>query len=231
MDFDGTISKKDVGEEIFREFGNKTKVQKIIDELLNEAISSRECWIKLCENVGIIDRNKLDGFLNSLEIEPSFPGFVKYCSEQGNQIFILSDGFDYYINRILQQEGMDQLTVYSNELRISNEGYLIPIFPYYDEGCRALANCKRNHILENSGEEDFTIYIGDGFSDRDPIQYVDFIFAKNNLLKYCEKERISYFPFSNFNDVIVRLDVLASKKRLKKRYQAELKRREAFMIE
>jgi 2-hydroxy-3-keto-5-methylthiopentenyl-1-phosphate phosphatase len=94
-----------------------------------------------------------------------------------------------------------------------------------------LANCKRKHILENSGEEDFTIYIGDGFSDRDPIQYVDFIFAKDNLLKYCEKERITYFPFNDFDDVISRLNELSSKKRLKKRYQAELKRREAFMIE
>ena len=68
-------------------------------------------------------------------------------------------------------------------------------------------------------------------SDNDAIQYVDFIFAKNDLLKYCEVNRITYFPFNNFDDVISRLDELSAKKRLKKRHQAELKRREAFMIE
>jgi 2-hydroxy-3-keto-5-methylthiopentenyl-1-phosphate phosphatase len=131
----------------------------------------------------------------------------------------------------LARISLNQLKIYCNELKINSEGFLIPSFPYFDKGCSALANCKRNHILENSGEEDFTIYIGDGFSDRDPIQYVDFIFAKDNLLKYCEKERITYFPFNDFDDVISRLNELSSKKRLKKRYQAELKRREAFMIE
>jgi 2-hydroxy-3-keto-5-methylthiopentenyl-1-phosphate phosphatase len=75
------------------------------------------------------------------------------------------------------------------------------------------------------------VFIGDGNSDNDAIQYVDFIFAKDDLLKFCEVQRITYFPFKDFNDVIVRLNELVSKKRLKKRHQAELKRREAFMIE
>jgi len=50
-------------------------------------------------------------------------------------------------------------------------------------------------------------------------------------LKYCEVQRITYFPFRNFDDVILRMNELLSKKRLKKRHQAELKRREAFTIE
>ena len=108
---------------------------------------------------------------------------------------------------------------------------MIPSFPFYNGDCRSSANCKRNHILENSGEKDYTVFIGDGNSDNDAIQYVDFIFAKSDLLKFCEIQRITYFPFKNFDDVIARLDELSTKKRLRKRHQAELKRRQAFMIE
>ncbi len=114
---------------------------------------------------------------------------------------------------------------------MNNVGQLIPSFPYYNSDCRSSANCKRNHILENSGEDDYTVFIGDGNSDFDAIQYVDFIFAKDSLLRFCEMNRITFFPFRNFDDVIVKLDELTSRKRLKKRHQAELKRREAFMIE
>ncbi|NNG25993.1 MAG: 2-hydroxy-3-keto-5-methylthiopentenyl-1-phosphate phosphatase, partial [Ignavibacteriaceae bacterium] len=88
-----------------------------------------------------------------------------------------------------------------------------------------------DHIINHSGDDDFTVFIGDGNSDKDTIQYCDFIFAKDGLLKFCEKERITYFPFKNFNDVIKRLNQLKSKKRLKKRHRAELKRREAYTIE
>jgi 2-hydroxy-3-keto-5-methylthiopentenyl-1-phosphate phosphatase len=63
------------------------------------------------------------------------------------------------------------------------------------------------------------------------VHFCDFIFAKDDLLKYCEKERITFFPFNNFDDVIERMEMLRQKKRLKKRHQAELNRREIYIKE
>lgn len=231
LDFDGTITKNDVGEEIFNKFLNKEIVNKIVEDLLSDRISSRECWEKLCEAAPAIQKNDLDDFILSQEVDPTLQRFVEFCDGHSLELFILSDGFDYYIDKILARENLNQLKVYSNKLILDNNGKLLPVFPYYNADCRSTANCKRNHIIENSGEEDYTIFIGDGNSDKDPIQYVDFIFAKDDLLKFCEVNRITYFPFKNFNDIIDRLNELGSKKRLKKRHQAELKRREVFMIE
>jgi 2-hydroxy-3-keto-5-methylthiopentenyl-1-phosphate phosphatase len=97
--------------------------------------------------------------------------------------------------------------------------------------CQTSANCKRNHIINNSGEDDFTVYIGDGNSDKYSTQFCDFIFAKDDLLKHCERERITYFPFKKFEDVITKLESFKTKKRIKKRHQAELKRREIYLQE
>ena len=231
LDFDGTITKNDVGEEIFRKFFDEKIVSKIVDNLLTDRISSRECWESLCESALITDKNEFDEFILSQEIEPTLHRFAKYCEANSFDLFILSDGFDYYIEKILKRENLDHLKVFSNKLILDDNGKLIPSFPYYTADCRSSANCKRNHIIENSGDDDYTIFIGDGNSDNDAIQYVDFIFAKDELLKFCEMQRITYFPFKNFDDVILRMNELLSKKRLKKRHQAELKRREAFMIE
>lgn len=231
MDFDGTISKVDVGDVLFRKFGKEEITNKIVDDLLNDKISSRECWTQLCESVDSINKKELDKFILSIEVESSFHKFVKYCNEHNFNLFILSDGFDYYINKILNREDLSHLKIYSNSLSIAENGSLIPSFPFFNENCKSTANCKRNHIIENSSENDYTVFVGDGNSDKDPIEYVDFIFAKDDLLKYCEKQRITYFPFSDFFDVIKRLDELRLKKRLKKRHQAELKRREAYLAE
>jgi len=231
IDFDGTITKNDVGEEIFRRNLHEDIVNEIVKELVTDKISSRVCWERLCELSLIKDKNGFDDLILSQEIDPTLHRFVEYCEANNFQLYVLSDGFDYYIDKILKRENLSHLKVFSNKLILTDDGKLTPSFPYYNADCRSSANCKRNHIIENSGEEDYSVFIGDGNSDNDAIQYVDFIFAKDDLLKFCEVQRITYFPFKDFNDVIVRLNELVSKKRLKKRHQAELKRREAFMIE
>lgn len=231
VDFDGTITKQDVGEAIFRKFGNAADTERIVADLLNGEITARKCWELLFATVTKIEKTDLNIFLNQMEVDPTFHQFHDYCLLNKIEIFVLSDGFDYYINRILNREKFDYVKIFANSLIITEENELIPSFPYFDIECQTSANCKRNHILNNSSDDDFTVYIGDGNSDKNSTQFCDFIFAKDDLLKYCEKERISYFPFSDFNDVITRLESFKLKKRLKKRHQADLKRKEAYLQE
>lgn len=230
VDFDGTISKKDVGEAIFREFGNKNKVNDIIIKLLKDEITAKECWIQLCQSVGTIDKSKLIDFIDNMEIDLTFKNLESYCKSNEIELFVLSDGFDFYIDRIFERERLNNLKVYCNRLRI-NDNILIPEFPFLDSGCTSSANCKRNHIINHSDDSDYTIFIGDGNSDKYTAQYCDYIFAKDDLLKFCESERITYYPYNNFDDVVAKIDQFRSKKRLKKRYQAALKRKELYTIE
>jgi 2-hydroxy-3-keto-5-methylthiopentenyl-1-phosphate phosphatase len=127
------------------------------------------------------------------------------------------------------KENLSEVEVYCNKAVLNSENKILPIFPYSDEECKYCGNCKRNHILSHSSDDDYIIYIGDGYSDKCPIQFCDFVFAKDSLLKYCEINRITYFPFKDFNNVKMKLEVLKNRKRLKKKFQAEVKRKEVFM--
>lgn len=230
IDFDGTITTTDVGENIFLKFGETDKVKSIINDLLSDRISSKECWLSLCRAVPHINKNELDSFIDEVNIDPAFKSFVDFCNKNNISCFILSDGFDYYIERILKKEGLDKIKSYANKLEII-DNKLIPDFPYHDSGFSSSANCKRNHVINNSSDEEYTVFIGDGNSDKYTVHYCDFIFAKDDLLKYCEKERISFFPFKNFDEVQQIMVSLLAKKNLKKRHQAELKRREVYIQE
>lgn len=231
IDFDGTITKIDVGDSLFKEFGDSEKVDNIISKLLSDEISAKQTWISLCNSIGIVDRKLFDGFIDSVEIDPAFHELVRFCENNQMEFFVLSDGFDYYIDRIFKRENLSSIKVYANKLNITDDGKLIPIFPYLDSECTSSANCKWNHIINHSSDDDFTVFIGDGNSDKYTAQFCDFIFAKDDLLKFCERERITYFPFNNFNDIVKKLAYLNSKKRLKKRHQAELKRKELYTLE
>ncbi len=231
VDFDGTITKQDVGEMIFRKFGKAEHTQKIISDYLSKKISAKECWLQLCETTGQINIDEFNNFIDSMEIDDTFHRLVKFSSDTNSEMIILSDGFDYYINRVLVKAGLNNIKYFSNKLSISDDFKLHPEFPYSDEMSISSANCKWNHILNHSSEDDFTVFIGDGLSDNETVQYCDYVFAKDSLLRFCEMERITFFPFKNFIDVVKKLEELNSKKRLKKRHQAVIKRKHAYMME
>ena len=231
VDFDGTITRKDVGEELFIEFGEKDFCRNLIYNWNAGKVIPRDGWKSLCESVGTANRIQMLEYLREVEIDTSFKNFKKYSDENGFDMKIISDGFDFYINTILDKENISGVEISSNRLEFAKDGKLIPYFPNSADDCKCSANCKRNFVLNNSSDDDFTVYIGDGVSDRCPVQYCDFIFAKGSLLKFCEINRITYFPYSTFVDVIKKLDELKNKKRLKKRHQAELKRKEVYTQE
>jgi 2,3-diketo-5-methylthio-1-phosphopentane phosphatase len=231
IDFDGTITKQDVGEAIFRKFGDEKKAVEIIEKLLTDKISSRQCWDGLCDLIKNINQQELDDFINSMEIDSTFVPFTKYCSENGIEFFVLSDGFDYYIDRIFKKAGISNIKYYANKLSFNEQNGLTADYPYYDVDSPASANCKKNHVITHSSDDDYTIYIGDGNSDKDAAQYCDFIFAKNGLSRFCSMERISFYPFNNFEDVKNKIAELMNKKNLRKRHQAQLKRKAAYVAE
>ncbi len=231
VDFDGTITLEDVGEAIFKKFGETEKVKRIIEDLLSDKISSRQCWDELCDSVDNINKAELDEFIDLIDVDPTFIPFVKFCSENKIDMVVLSDGFDYYIDRLFNKAGLAGLKYYSNKLFVDEKGILKAEYPYFDVDSPTSANCKKNHIINHSSDDEYTVYIGDGNSDKDAAQYCDFIFAKDGLARFCSMERISFYPFKNFTEVQNKLTELMLKKNLRKRHQAQLKRKSAYMAE
>ncbi len=230
VDFDGTISSIDIGREIFLNFGNIQKAVEIILNLHDGNISSRQCWEELIKNVQFVEPEKLNELIDRIPIDNSFHTFVQFCKSNDIEVFILSDGFDLYIDRVLKRENLNWIPFYSNTLRIEKNKFVAQ-FKYYNSDYPSSSNPKMQHIIDNSSDDDYTIYIGDGNSDKEAAQYCDLIFAKDGLLKFCEANRISFFPYKNFNDVLEIITKFLTKKRLRKSHQAMLKRKIAYEAE
>jgi len=199
VDFDGTITQKDVGALLFNTF-SKNKSNKIVSLWLKGKIGSKECLERECELIKIT-KLLFRKFALSQKIDDQFPTFVDLCNERKIKLVILSDGLDFYIKLILEKYGLEKVPFYSNLTRFEN-GKLKPEFPYYDRGCGNCGNCKRYHLENLKGAKQKVVYIGDGLSDRCAVQEADFVFAKNDLRKFCVKESIKHFTFRGFKDVI-----------------------------
>jgi 2-hydroxy-3-keto-5-methylthiopentenyl-1-phosphate phosphatase len=199
VDFDGTITQNDVGAALFNSF-SKGKSKKIVSEWLQGRISSKECLQKECELIEIT-KEEFENFTLVQKIDEHFRDFVDLCKWEKMDLAILSDGLDYYIELILMKYHLDDIPFYSNTVRFEGKK-LIPEFPYYDQGCGNCGNCKKYHLENLRRPNQKVVYIGDGLSDKCAIKEADFVFAKNDLKAFCEREKIGYSEFRDFRDVI-----------------------------
>ena len=201
-DFDGTISRRDIGHHFFGTFINeRERWLALLEQWRLGLISSREC---LESEIALVraDQEDLDTFLGNEGLDPYFKDFVDFCERRAIDILITSDGLDYYIDRLLMRFGFGYLEFNANHL-VLEDGRIDGIeFPYFNAmDCTRCGNCKRSHLerLERAGH--FTVYVGNGFSDRCPAEHADIVLAKGELLDHCRAQKIDHIPFENFRDV------------------------------
>lgn len=232
VDFDGTITRRDVGNALFRTFGGEA-CDALVGQYREEAISARECFRGEAAAMGRFRVDALNAFIDAQEIDRTFSGLVDLCAAAAIDLRIISDGLDYYIRRILAANGLAAVPFFANTLALTDvredgTARAAISFPYADAECERCACCKRNIMLTLGSDEDVLCLIGEGYSDRCPARYADIVFAKDALQTYCQQENISYFPYASFDDVTERLRILASRPRLRPRRRAAENRRSAF---
>jgi 2-hydroxy-3-keto-5-methylthiopentenyl-1-phosphate phosphatase len=229
-DFDGTVCPQDVGEQFFRTFAGE-KSEQSIQRLLNGKITMQEWLTELCEEIPFIRQKEFFNFVDQFVLDPHVTEFARFCKEQEIPLMVLSDGLDAYVERVLLNAGLKQVPYVANHaefLNVNGRDKLAVSFPYTDAECNSCSNCKRNHMLNASADDDIIVYVGDGYSDRCPVRYADFVFAKRQLIKHCQEQNITYFEFNHFGDVRAKMEEIIQRKRIRHRQEAAMARREVF---
>ncbi len=230
-DFDGTIALKDIGDAMFERFGDLDVCAKSFDEYRCGTINARDCWKKGFASVSSVTKAEFTEFALGHSVDVHFKTFREFCELNNIPVTVLSDGFDAYIDPVLHREGLDTLMRFSNELQFNGDGTVEPVFPFTDAECPRCANCKRNHIITRSNDDQVIVYIGDGISDRCPVQFADVVFAKDSLVSFCETHNITFHRFEDFSDVLKTFRAMVESATPRKRRTAELARKAVFMME
>jgi len=225
-DFDATISLLDVGDELFKKYGNWDE---LYEGFSNNMYNVREFNKLLCNSLrNDLTFEEIVSFATKQQIDPFFYRFVMFCKENNYNFTIVSDGYDAYIKPILDHNKLNFVPTYCNSL-IKEKDMFVPNFFGAVEGCECpTASCKRNVVLNNSADEDIIVYIGDGHTDYCAAEYSDVVFAKSKLAAYCNLNRIAHHPFKNFFDIYQILNTKIKNNKLYHRSQAKMKRKSVF---
>ena len=200
-DFDGTITRKDSGDEFFRVFG---QFESLHSALIQGKYTVTEYYKHICSTLQIPSREAILSFADNCEIDAYFSQFLEFVESKNWAFTIVSDGFDAYINPILSGTGYDHLNIYCNVLQNNqHSGEWFPMFPNADERCSCFcASCKMKVVLKSSHPDDMIIYIGDGLSDICPVQVADMVFAKGSLASFCNQHGIVHHNWNSFFDIL-----------------------------
>ena len=172
-------------------------------------IGSREC---LERQIALVDApvEELHAVIDGVALDPDFTAFCKFAQKKKMPLYILSDGFDYVIRRVLKRAGVERhfktgKSLFASAMKVEGRR-LTPSFPHLPEPCaHGCATCKAALIRALGEGRRPLIFVGDGMSDRFAVEFADVVFAKRHLLAYCRENGIPCHAFETFRDVKTQL--------------------------
>ena len=230
IDFDGTISRQDVGDELIRTFG---QFEPLHTDLLAGSMSVAEYYRRAVRSFSSDTTfETIERFAMEQELDAGVPTLMRWLEASGISTYIVSDGFDVYIRPLLNASVSDlNIPVYCNQLSWDGAAFH-PLFPGATESCTCFcASCKRNSVITNIAENDVVVYIGDGLSDTCAVQYADIVFAKGSLAAFCTDNGIPFHHYRTLSDVLIILQSRHQHNDFRPRRQAVLARKRAVECE
>ena len=201
IDYDGTISRVDVGDALLERFYSDLELLAAKDDDYDAGrIGSRELmqW-----DMAVLpdDAELLRTTAATLPQDETFAGFVAAVREAGAVLEIVSDGLGFYVESNLARLGSElaSLPVATNDNPVAGpEGMS---FPYGHPACFVCGTCKRERVRAHQVGGRVVVFVGDGTSDRYAAHHADVVFAKGSLERWCREVGWPHRSWDRFSEI------------------------------
>ena len=202
LDFDGTVTDKDVGDEVCDRFAPPAWREIDAAWVRNEISlpdAQRQMWA-----LARAGREEALAHARAIgHLRPGLDRFLDAARRDGWDLWLASGGFDFYIEAILGDRLQRFSRVHYNRTRFS-DGKIDVEFPHTELACGRCAVCK-GLVCDAARAGGATVwFIGDGASDRCAIGRADRIFAvRGSLLeRTCQERGADYVAFDRFDEIL-----------------------------
>jgi 2-hydroxy-3-keto-5-methylthiopentenyl-1-phosphate phosphatase len=200
-DFDGTFSVQDVGSTLARERLAERR-RALWMRFEQGEFTAWSYVVELFEGF-VLPQHELARFLETIELDPGAKGLVAWCNAERVPFRILSDGFDWNLERLQQIHGV-RFAYHANHLEYAGDVWQIaPGGPDPACGC-GTGTCKRSLIAAHRRAHPgaYCVHIGNGrVSDQCGAIEADLAFAKDTLADALRERGRAFVPFSTLDDV------------------------------
>jgi 2-hydroxy-3-keto-5-methylthiopentenyl-1-phosphate phosphatase len=202
VDYDGTITEKDLLQQIAYTFGDPEIVGALDRGLDEGTVTLRDEIVGEYATVRAPLDEVIAWTFERTRIRPGVREFVQLCRDEGWRMVVVSSGFNELIEPILAREGIE-VEVLANRVDPRPEGWIVDW--RYGEKCPVCGQSCKRATVEALAEGGELVYIGDGYSDRCAGEAADRVFATRRLAAHLEEKGLPYEPFEDFFEIAAAL--------------------------
>ncbi|MFN3428392.1 MAG: HAD-IB family phosphatase [Candidatus Sericytochromatia bacterium] len=196
VDFDGTITTRDSLVTLInafvpaerRERDNRLLMmgERPLWELLDSSL--RACGVPLDAAIAYLH--------DHVTLDPHFGPFDAWCRTRGIPLEVVSAGVFEIVESFLSGAGL------ALPIRANRAAPGAGCFGLTPEDARCPTGVDKGGVVRAGREAGrFTVFVGDGISDRLAVPEADLVYAKAGLARYCDKRGVPFIPFETFRDV------------------------------
>lgn len=210
---------QDTGHILFDAHGCGTKRREILDEQIKTGERSfRDVSEEMWGSLNVPFDDGFEVMEKSLEIDPDFQTFHKWCLANNVPFNVISAGLKPILRKVLDtflgEDASSHIEIVANEAQIAEDGTnWKPIWRHDTE----LGHDKAISMTEARADAELTcedgsvpliVFIGDGVSDLPAAREADVLFARRGLRleEYCVENDIKYIAFDTFADIQKKLE-------------------------
>ncbi|HBZ69211.1 MAG TPA: hypothetical protein DEP35_05460 [Deltaproteobacteria bacterium] len=204
-DFDGTFAVQDVGSTLAKRHAAERRPAQLA-RLARGEITAWEYNLEILDRLPV-SKAATDAFLETIELDPGAKSLLAFCEANGLPFRILSDGFDYNLDRLQEMRGV-RFAYDANRLRFEHDTWRIEATLRNPNCACGTGNCKRARIdAYRAGHPGSRIvHIGNGrVSDLCGALAADIVFAKGTLAEALAERRVPFERFETLHDVVANL--------------------------
>ncbi len=200
-DFDDTAAVQNVAELLLNRFGDPD--WKDVRQSFRDGHMDLKEYQEITFRNIQADRATMQSYVNEhANLRPYFRELWGFCQANDIPMAVVSQGLDFYIEALLEREGVGKVPVYAVNTEF-HDGEISYQYNHAYPGKESEGNSKGFVVKSFQDQGCHVFFAGDGRSDLEAARVADVIFAHSTLAKFCDDEGITYQQFDDFGGMLV----------------------------
>ena len=145
-------------------------------------------------------RGELQAFVaGAVSVRTGFLELLDWAHWNGWLPVVVSNGFDFYVDVVLDGLGADRLARHAGR---TSQDYRWRVTYYSPRGIALEEGFKLSYAAAFQNSGDFVAYVGDGESDVAAARLAQAVFARSTLLEKLDGVHAPVYGFESFHDVV-----------------------------
>lgn len=199
-DFDGTITNWETSEGGLKYLLGEARFNEKMKYFMENGYNTSKGIKELFSLIPSVEYPRIQQYISEIEIRPGFTELLRCLDERGIPFVVVSGGTGEMVRAVLGPYFLRFAGCYY--CHVDTTGDYLSISSEFDDG----VDLMRKEKVMSLYSYDYSIFIGDSYTDRNASLSADIVFARDRLDAFLAEQHLPHYTFETFHDVIAEVE-------------------------